>query len=75
VDVPNTTLSAVLPLDILDRMQAVVQEALAAPDVKALWAQQGGKVELESRADFARFIDQEIVRWSAIAKAANIQLE
>jgi tripartite-type tricarboxylate transporter receptor subunit TctC len=63
------------PVAVLDRMQAVVQEALAADDVKALWAEQGGKVELESRADFARFIDQEIVRWGAIAKAANIQLD
>ena len=63
------------PVAVLDRMQAVVQEALAADDVKALWAEQGGKVELESRADFTRFVDQEIVRWNAIAKAANIQLE
>ena len=63
------------PVAILDRMQTAVQEALAAEDVKALWAEQGGKVELESRDDFARFIDQEIVRWSAIAKAANVQLE
>jgi tripartite-type tricarboxylate transporter receptor subunit TctC len=43
--------------------------------VKALWAEQGAKVELESRADFGRFVDQEIVRWNRIAKAANIQLE
>jgi len=63
------------PVAIVDRMQAAVQDALAADDVKALWASQGGKVEAESRADFARFIDQEVVRWNAIAKAANIQLE
>ena len=35
----------------------------------------GAKVELESRVDFGRFVDQEIVRWNAIARAGNIQLE
>jgi tripartite-type tricarboxylate transporter receptor subunit TctC len=63
------------PEAILDRMHDVVQEALARDDIKALWAEQGAKVELESRADFGRFVDQEIVRWNRIAKAANIQLE
>ncbi len=63
------------PAAILDRMHEEVQAALAADDVKKIWTEQGAKVELESRADFARFVDQEIVRWSAIAKAANIHLE
>lgn len=63
------------PEAILDRMHGAVQQALATDDVKAVWAEQGAKVELESRADFSRFIDQEVVRWNAIAKAANIQLE
>ena len=63
------------PEAILDRLHDAVQVALAADDVKAIWAEQGAKVELESRADFTRFVDQEVVRWNAIAKAANIQLE
>ena len=60
---------------VLDPCIGVVQQALAADDVKAAWAEQGAKVELESRADFARFVDQEIVRWSAITKAANVSSE
>ncbi len=63
------------PEAILDRVHGLVQAGLAAEEVKAAWAEQGAKVELESRADFARFVDQETVRWNAIAKAANIQLE
>ena len=63
------------PEAILDRMPDVVQEALAHDDIKAMWAEQGAKVELESRADFGRFVDQEIGRWNRIATAANIQLE
>lgn len=63
------------PVAILDRLHGAVQTALAADDVKAVWAEQGAKVELESRADFTRFVDQDTMRWNAIAKAANIQLE
>jgi tripartite-type tricarboxylate transporter receptor subunit TctC len=63
------------PAAVLDRMHGVVQTALAKDEVKRVWAEQAAKVELESRADFSRFVDQEIVRWGAIAKVANVQLE
>ena len=63
------------PAAILDRMHDEVQAALAADDVKKVWAEQGAKVELESRAEFGGFIEQETVRWNTVAKAANIQLE
>ncbi len=63
------------PVAIVDRLHVAVQEALAADDVKAVWAEQGAKVELESRAEFTRFVDQEIVRWTGIAKNADIHLE
>jgi tripartite-type tricarboxylate transporter receptor subunit TctC len=63
------------PVAILDRMHDEVQAALDADDVKKVWAEQGAKVELESRAEFGRFIDQEVVRWNRVAKVANIQLE
>jgi tripartite-type tricarboxylate transporter receptor subunit TctC len=63
------------PAAVLDRMHGVVQAALAKDEVKRVWAEQAAKVELESRADFSRFVDQEIVRWGAIAKVANVQLE
>ena len=63
------------PVAILDRMHAAVQAALATPELKKLWAEQGGRVDPESRADFARFVGEETQRWSAVVKAANIHLE
>lgn len=63
------------PAPILDRMHAAVQAALASEPVKRQWAEQGARVELESRADFAKFVDQETMRWGAIVKAANIKME
>lgn len=63
------------PDPILDRLHGAVQHALVADDVKRLWAEQGARVELESRADFAAFVARETERWSRIAKAANVQME
>lgn len=63
------------PDAILDRLHGAVQGALGEEAVKRAWAEQGARVELESRADFARFVARETERWSRIAKAANVQME
>lgn len=63
------------PAAVLDLLHGAVQDALVADDVRKLWAGQGARVELESRAEFADFVARETVRWSRIAKAANVHLE
>jgi tripartite-type tricarboxylate transporter receptor subunit TctC len=63
------------PAPILDRMHAAVQKALASEKVKQQWAERGARVELESRADFAKFVAQDSARWSAVIKAAGIKPE
>jgi tripartite-type tricarboxylate transporter receptor subunit TctC len=63
------------PEAILDRLHGVAQAILTEDKIKRLWAEQGASVELESRADFARFVATDTERWSRIARAANIKLE
>jgi tripartite-type tricarboxylate transporter receptor subunit TctC len=63
------------PPAVLDRLHDAVQASLASEEVKRVWREQSARVEPESRADFERFVAQEVVRWSARAKAANVQLE
>ena len=63
------------PAAILDRTHAAVQSALGTDEVKRAWAEQGAKVEPESRADFTNFVGQEARRWSGIATAAGVQME
>jgi tripartite-type tricarboxylate transporter receptor subunit TctC len=63
------------PDAILDRLHAAVQAAVEEEKIKQLWAEQGARVEPESRADFARFVAADTERWSRIARAANIQME
>lgn len=63
------------PEAILDRLHAATQAALEEAKIKAMWLEQGARVEPESRADFARFVAADGERWSRIAKAANIKME
>jgi tripartite-type tricarboxylate transporter receptor subunit TctC len=63
------------PDPILDRLHDAVQDALATPDVRRLWAEQAARVEPESREAFQRFVDLEIIRWSRIARTARIVVE
>ena len=63
------------PDAILDRLHAATQAALEEEKIKAMWIEQGARVEPESRAEFARFVAADSERWSRIAKAANIKME
>jgi len=63
------------PAPILDRLHDAVQAALATEEVRRVWREQSARVEPESRADFERFVAQEVVRWTARAKAAGVTLE
>ena len=63
------------PDAILDRLHGAVQQALVDEGVKKLWVEQGARVELESRAEFAAFVKRETERWNRIARAANVQME
>jgi len=60
------------PLDVL---HGAIQAALAAEDIKRIWAEQGARVDLESRPAFADFVRHEVERWSRIAKAVDIPME
>jgi tripartite-type tricarboxylate transporter receptor subunit TctC len=59
----------------LDRMHDTIQTGLRDEQVKVLWAKQGARVELESRAEFTRFVTKEVGRWGRLAKTADFQLE
>lgn len=63
------------PDAILDRLHAAVQAVLAEEKIRRLWAEQGARVEPESRADFARFVAADAERWIRIARTAKIQME
>jgi tripartite-type tricarboxylate transporter receptor subunit TctC len=63
------------PHDVVDRIYAQVQKALADPGVKERLAQQGAE-PLDMNGDaFGRFVKQETQRWTAVSRVAGVKPE
>ena len=63
------------PAAALDALHGAVQAALAEPDVKRVWEEQGARIDLESRQAFGEFVAREVERWSAIARTTSLPME
>jgi tripartite-type tricarboxylate transporter receptor subunit TctC len=63
------------PKDIVDKMSAEVQIALASPDIKERWAGMGASVPKMTRPELANYINQEIVLWSEVVKKSGAKLD
>jgi tripartite-type tricarboxylate transporter receptor subunit TctC len=61
--------------DILDKMSAEVQIALASPEIKERWATLGANVPKMTRPELVNYINQEIVRWSEVVKKSGAKLD
>jgi tripartite-type tricarboxylate transporter receptor subunit TctC len=63
------------PKDIVDKMSAEVQAALASPDIKERWAGMGATVPKMTRPELNAFINQEVVRWHDVVKKSGAKLD
>lgn len=63
------------PKDIVEKMSAEVQTALASPEIKERWAGLGASVPKMTRSELATYINQEVVRWSEVVKKSNAKLD
>lgn len=63
------------PPEILRRMQAEVNKALASEELKTIWFRQGAAPGGEPSDQFARFIKAEIEKWGKIARQAQVTIE
>jgi tripartite-type tricarboxylate transporter receptor subunit TctC len=63
------------PKDILDKMSAEVQIALASPEIKERWATLGASVPKMTRPELVNYINQEIVHWSEVVKKSGAKLD
>jgi tripartite-type tricarboxylate transporter receptor subunit TctC len=66
---PNT------PSEILEKINADVNEVLRHPEVAGAFERATGEVTGGSRAGMAAYVKQESERWSAVIKAAGITLQ
>lgn len=77
-DVPvwyGLLVTAKTPAAIVDKLHAQTQRALRTPEVKDRLAAQGIEVQFSTRAEFAKLIQQDAVRWAKLVKDAGIVLE
>jgi tripartite-type tricarboxylate transporter receptor subunit TctC len=70
VGVPKNT-----PADIVDKLNKVINIALADPAMQARLADLGVTVLAGSPADFDKFLADEIQKWGKVVKFANIKLD
>jgi tripartite-type tricarboxylate transporter receptor subunit TctC len=63
------------PPEIVARLQAETAQALKLPDVKARLAADGAEPVGSSSSEFARFIKEELGKWTNVARTANIKAE
>lgn len=63
------------PKDVIAKLNAEVNKALAAPDVKEKLAAAGVEPAGGSAAQFNTFIQSEMQRWAKVAQAAGVQPE
>jgi tripartite-type tricarboxylate transporter receptor subunit TctC len=57
---------------IIDRVNALMREILAAPDVKARYAEFGVEAKASSPAEFKTRLEADIKKWSAVIEKAGI---
>jgi tripartite-type tricarboxylate transporter receptor subunit TctC len=61
------------PQPVIDLLQSRIAEGFRTPEMKARLAHDGAEAVVSKPAEFAALIKAEIEKWSALAKAANIQ--
>jgi tripartite-type tricarboxylate transporter receptor subunit TctC len=61
------------PPAIVDLLQTKIAEGLKTPEMKARLAADGAEAVASKPAEFQALIKAEIEKWTAVAKAANIQ--
>lgn len=60
------------PTEIVDRMGAEVQKALASPELKTSWHNSGSDIPHISPAQFATMLSAEIARWAQVVKVSGV---
>jgi tripartite-type tricarboxylate transporter receptor subunit TctC len=60
---------------IVAKLQQEVAKALATPQLRDVWAQQGAEAGGNSPAAFAAFVKAETAKWAEVVKASGTRID
>jgi tripartite-type tricarboxylate transporter receptor subunit TctC len=63
------------PAEIVNRLNSVLREVLATPEMKAKFDSLGSRIVASSPEEFRKYLSAESARWAATVKAAGIKKE
>jgi len=63
------------PPDIINKLNAAFRESLAPAETRARLDALGADIKIGTPAEFEKLLADELAKWSAVAKAANIKVE
>ena len=63
------------PPAIIDKLNAALRESLAPPQTRALLAKLGAEIRIGTPAEFGKLLSDELSKWTAVVKAANIRVD
>jgi tripartite-type tricarboxylate transporter receptor subunit TctC len=63
------------PPEIVNKLNAAFRESLAHPQTRALLATLGAEPKIGTPAEFGEMLAEELAKWTAVVKAANIKVE
>ncbi|MGE0035774.1 MAG: Bug family tripartite tricarboxylate transporter substrate binding protein [Xanthobacteraceae bacterium] len=63
------------PQPIIDKLNAAFRESLAPAATRALLDKVGGEVKIGTQEEFRKMLADELAKWTAVVKAANIKVQ
>ena len=63
------------PHDIVNKLNAAFRDSLAPPETRARLANLGAEIRTGTPAEFGKMLADELIQWTAVAKAANIRVD
>ena len=64
-----------VPAPIVERLNAVINDSLKAPEMQATLEKFGSEAKISTPHDFAAYLAAETAKWGAAGKAARVQLD
>jgi tripartite-type tricarboxylate transporter receptor subunit TctC len=63
------------PAEIINKLNAAFRESLAPPETRARLDALGAEIKIGTPAEFEKMLADELAKWTAVVKAANIKVE